>query len=354
MWVTNARPSPFLNILRLEMSAYKKQTDESFSSNMMKMSNPEYERFAKLTSPFVPKGAEAQRPFKQALGQAIFKLTDDPVELNKLVARAVEVSGVRMGRRKVDSDYGFELIKNFKSASKGTGSTDVALALFYLILKLPDSKNRPYSNCARTVSAQLFENNNSFYAQFDWKPEPISTATDENLSMSWVLFLERYAPFRDIQVELEDDSGGLSVTDLKLSEPLFENAIRLRQGFRFHVESKLPGCGIALQTCNQKTYPLRFSRNELTFENNGDTLVFPDQNGDSSERFLEEASDAKPHQFIFITVTGRIERVLREFVKNLRVGSPILNPELDELAQELATVPSLSCARRINIQFVNP
>lgn len=313
---------------------------------------PEFEEFRKALSPYLPKEVLQQEIFKKLLGQQIKSLIVSPKEQSEFVSKSLELTGVSPARNVVDDDYGIGLIKNY--TTKGTGSFSVAVALYYLLLKLQDTPERPYSYSVKILNLHLFSHE-SFEEKFSWTPEKIAPLGHENLSMSWALFLEKHATFSQIEVELErSKKRRMSITGFKSLQPVFKQKIPLDRGFRFRVRIPLSGTGLALQSCGNIIHPLLFSRNQMLFTCDGSAFFFPLETDNKLDKYLYEETETEIRQYTFVlTSSGSLsESKLIQFSSHLKLGSEVPTYQLDQFAKDLTSTHGQVIVRRINIDFI--
>lgn len=315
------------------------------------MSTHTFFKFKNIVSKRVIEGKNRSHAFRKVLGKAVYEKFSDEATHNKLVEQAIKLTGVMPGRKQVDfHDYGHGLIQN--NIKNGTGSYDVSLALYYLLLRLEDTPKYEYSSCVAIIDEYVFGKGNSFVQEFPkFLLPPIDNIEYPALSLSWALFIEKYAQFKDIDIELERPKrSGLLVTDIKTNTPVFDEVIEVNQGFRFHLYTPLAGIGLALQADGFKTYPLRFSRDKVLYESQAGKMIFPLQKEGDEEIFLFE-NEAQITQFIFIIANHSSGQVLIDYSKILKVGNEISSGTLDRFAHDLNSTNGLVEVRRIDVKF---
>lgn len=318
------------------------------------MPTHEYTKFDELVSPSIPKSPEQAKPFKKFVGNQVFSLLKDDTEINAFVEQAISLSGVNPGRRIISENYGIELIKNFKSESKGTGSRAVAISLYYLLLKTPDTTDRRYSDCARAITEFLFDENTEFEKKFELRLTSLNANQTKDYPTSWANLLEERAQFSDIEISIGSEKAGFQIADIQQFEPFFEKAIELGEPFRFRISPAIVGDGMALQICEGKTYPLRFSRSRFVFPASTEPLIFPSQNEPHTNRFLCEATDTKPIQFVFLIGSRQLKKAIFEFAQSTPIAREISVQKLDRFSQQCEKLEGLLWVRRINISFFLP
>lgn len=315
------------------------------------MPNLEYTKFEELVSPSIPKSPEQAKPFKRFVGSQVFALLKDETEINSFVEQAIDLSGVSPGRRIISENYGIELIKNFKSESKGTGSRAVAISLYFLLLKKTDTTDRRYSDCAKAITEFLFDESTEFEEKFELHLTSLKTSQTKDYPESWADLLEERAQFSDIEISVGSERSGFQIADIQQFQPFFDKPIELGEPFRFRISSAIVGDGIALQICEGKTYPLRFSRSRLAFPASTEPLIFPSQNEPHTNRFLCEPTDATPIQFVFLVGNKQLKKAIFEFTQSIPIGREVSARKMDRFSQQCKKLTGLLWIRRINVKF---
>lgn len=318
------------------------------------MPNYEYTKFEELVSPSIPKSPEQAKPYKKFVGNQVFSLLKDDTEINAFVEQAISLSGVNPGRRIISENYGIELIKNFKSESKGTGSRAVAISLYYLLLKIPDTTDRRYSDCAKAITKFLFDEDTKFEEKFEFHLASLDASQSKDHPDTWDNFLEERAQFSDVEISIGSEKAGFQIADIQQFQPFFEKSIELGEPFRFRISSAIGGDGMALQICEGKIYPLRFSRSRLVFPASTEPLIFPSQNEPYTNRFLCEPTDAKPIQFVFLVGNKQLKKAIFEFAHSIPIGREVSVRKMDRFSQQCRKLTGLLWVRRINVSFVQP
>lgn len=316
------------------------------------MSTRTFIEFKNKISKHLHTNSVESREFRKVLGKVVSEKIPDDTKHDKLVEQAIDLTGAQPGRKNIDlSGYGHALILN--NIKHGTASYDVSLALYYLLLRLEDTPKYEYSSCVYAIDEYIFGKGNSFAKEFPNYPlPPIASVEYPELKLSWTLFLEKYAQFQDIKVELEKKPKrrALSITDIKSNMPVFDKAIKVGQGFRFHLNIPLTGIGLVLQAEGSKTYPLRYSHDQLIYKSQGEKMIFPLQQNEPKAGFLSETKEQET-QFLFIIANRNSGQVLIDHSNMLKVGTEISSGNLDRLAHDLTSTAGNVEVRRIIVEF---
>ena len=310
-----------------------------------------FAEFKKNLPPVLQKNNDKSREFRELLGRMITQYIPDDRAHDQLVEQAITLTGAKPGRKQIDlAGYGHALIIN--NVKHGTGSYEVSLALYYLLLRLEDTADYAYSQCVAALDAFVFGEGKSYVTEYpDFPLPPISIDQYQALALSWTLFLEKHTQYQDIEIELEiPQRRGLSITDIKSKAPVFDRVIEVGQGFRFLLRFPVSGVGLALQGSGVKTYPMRFSEDRLLFQTTAINLIFPLQADRQAEVYLSE-SEAQETRFLFIAANHSSGQVLIDIAKTLKVGTEIAPAVLDRLAHDLTTTSGRVEVRQIVVRF---
>ena len=98
--------------------------------------------------------------FRKVVGRSVLDVFVEPDTINSFVTECMNLSDVRPGKRRVDEDYGTNLINNFKT--KGSGSIKVAIAIYFGLQVSSESEGSPYSDCLKMVDMSLVKANEIF------------------------------------------------------------------------------------------------------------------------------------------------------------------------------------------------
>ena len=257
------------------------------------------------------------------------------------------MSGIKKPAKIVDSQYRSQLIKNYKN--KGQGNTDIAWALYFYLLKKIDTSTQNYSEKTGLITQALF-GDESFERVFNWRPQPSRFNDSNEVSTSWNSLLESTGKFTDIEIFVEKVSH--QITGFKSDEPIYETKIKLNQGFYFRLSAFSHCLGIGFQSCNNRFYPLRYTKEQYLFHPSDGIAYFPPQENPDKSFYLVEPHDDVLQKYVFIMIDSKYAQTFTRFLPNLKLGSQIHEDLLDQFATQLAKLPGALKIRMVNVEFV--
>ena len=167
-----------------------------YPSCHLPMPEPEYRAFKASLLPLLSsKGTQAS--FKKHLAAVLYAMTSNPAIKNQFVMMAMRVTGQSGGKRHIENpDYGHELIENFR---RGRGHFGVAIAIYYLLHRLPDTSHYHYASMARSIDSDLFGEGVNVHQALGWFPQiPLPThQLDPAFYDTEANRLDRHAPLPD-------------------------------------------------------------------------------------------------------------------------------------------------------------